>query len=96
MRQRTGGPMAVPAPLQQLEGSALIVGQGGIGSAITELLQHNCPQLTVLPLGRRSQPRLDLCNDAEPVPRTKPDADERIKPLDKDDSSAGSQTGLLF
>ena len=65
MRQRTGGPMAVPAPLQQLEGSALIVGQGGIGSAITELLQHNCPQLTVLPLGRRSQPRLDLCCDGD-------------------------------
>ena len=65
MRQRTRGPMAVPAPLQQLEGSALIVGQGGIGSAITELLQHNCPQLTVLPLGRRSQPRLDLCNDSD-------------------------------
>ncbi|MEL0339993.1 MAG: short-chain dehydrogenase, partial [Synechococcus sp.] len=57
--------MAVPAPLQQLEGSALIVGQGGIGTAMSELLQNSCPQLTVLPLGRRSQPRLDLCNDGD-------------------------------
>ena len=57
--------MPVPARLQQLEGSALIVGQGGIGSAITELLQQDCPQLTVLPLGRRSEPRLDLCCDED-------------------------------
>ena len=57
--------MPVPARLHQLEGSALIVGQGGIGSAITELLQQDCPQLTVLPLGRRSEPRLDLCCDED-------------------------------
>ena len=57
--------MPVPTRLQQLEGSALIVGQGGIGSAITELLQQDCPQLTVLPLGRRSEPRLDLCCDED-------------------------------
>ena len=65
MRQRIGKSTPVPARLQQLEGSALIVGQGGIGSAITELLQQDCPQLTVLPLGRRSEPRLDLCCDED-------------------------------
>ena len=65
MRQRIGKSMPVPARLQQLEGSALIVGQGGIGSAITELLQQDCPQLTVLPLGRSSEPRLDLCCDED-------------------------------
>ena len=65
MRQRIGKSMPVPTRLQQLEGSALIVGQGGIGSAITELLQQDCPQLTVLPLGRRSEPRLDLCCDED-------------------------------
>ncbi|HCA60820.1 MAG TPA: short-chain dehydrogenase, partial [Synechococcales bacterium UBA8647] len=47
------------------DGSALVVGQGGIGSAISELLNQECPGLTVLPLGRRSQPRLDLCRDED-------------------------------
>ena len=65
MRQRIGVPMPVPARLQELDGSALVVGQGGIGSAISELLNQECPRLTVLPLGRRSQPRLDLCRDED-------------------------------
>ena len=65
MRQRIGVPMPVPARLQELDGSALVVGQGGIGSAISELLNQECPGLTVLPLGRRSQPRLDLCCDED-------------------------------
>ena len=65
MRQRIGVPMPVPARLQELDGSALVVGQGGIGSAISELLNQECPGLTVLPLGRRSQPRLDLCRDED-------------------------------
>tara|TARA_B100001939_G_scaffold314230_1_gene298536 strand:- start:434 stop:1174 length:741 start_codon:yes stop_codon:yes gene_type:complete len=65
MRQRSGESMPVPTRLQQLDGAALVVGQGGIGSAITEKLQEHCPQLTVLSLGRRSQPRLDLCSDTD-------------------------------
>ena len=63
MRQRIGDSMPLPALWQHLQGAALIVGQGGIGSAITELLQSSCRDLTVLSLGRRSQPRLDLGSD---------------------------------
>ena len=63
MRQRIGDSMPLPALWQHLQGAALIVGQGGIGSAMTELLQSSCPDLTVLALGRRSHPRLDLGSD---------------------------------
>jgi NAD(P)-dependent dehydrogenase (short-subunit alcohol dehydrogenase family) len=65
MRQRIGDSMPLPALWQNLQGAALIVGQGGIGSAMTELLQSSCPDLTVLALGRRSQPRLDLGLDGD-------------------------------
>jgi NAD(P)-dependent dehydrogenase (short-subunit alcohol dehydrogenase family) len=57
--------MAESSAWQGLTGTALVVGQGGIGTALVSALQQRHPSLELLWLGRRSTPRLDLCQDED-------------------------------
>ncbi|MEB3176044.1 MAG: SDR family NAD(P)-dependent oxidoreductase [Synechococcus sp.] len=57
--------MAESSAWQGLTGTALVVGQGGIGRALVGAVQQRHPSLELLWLGRCSEPRLDLTNDAD-------------------------------
>jgi len=46
-------------------GTALVIGAGGIGRAVHQVLQQRCPDLDVLICGRRSGERMDLTVDVE-------------------------------
>lgn len=46
-------------------GMAVVVGTGGIGTAVCQSLQQRCPSLTVLRCGRRGAPDHDLALDLE-------------------------------
>lgn len=56
---------AMPSPphWSSLEGLALVVGRGGIGQALADVLASGAPGLQLLHLGRTSEPPLDLCQD---------------------------------
>jgi len=56
--------MAGAADWSSLDGSALVVGRGGIGTALAGALAARAPGLQLLHLGRGSEPPLDLCEDA--------------------------------
>ena len=55
----------MPATSQSWNGLALVVGTGGIGTAVCESLRQHCPDLTVLRCGRRGAPTNDLSVDLE-------------------------------
>ena len=57
--------MSTAPSWESLQGTALVVGQGGIGTALVEALRQRQPQLELLWLGRRSTPRLDLTCDTD-------------------------------
>lgn len=56
---------AMPSPphWSSLEGLALVVGRGGIGQGLADVLASGAPGLQLLHLGRTSEPPLDLCQD---------------------------------
>jgi NAD(P)-dependent dehydrogenase (short-subunit alcohol dehydrogenase family) len=56
--------MTHPADWSSLEGLALVVGRGGIGTALADALADRAPGLQLLHLGRGSDPPLDLCQDS--------------------------------
>jgi len=55
--------MPCPPHWSSLEGLALVVGRGGIGQALADVLATGAPGLQLLHLGRTSEPPLDLCQD---------------------------------
>ena len=57
--------MSTAPSWESLQGTALVVGQGGIGTALVAALRQRQPQLELLWLGRRSTPRLDLTCDTD-------------------------------
>lgn len=57
--------MAESRAWQGLEGTALVVGRGGIGTALVQAVQQRHPGLKLLWLGRSSTPRLDLTDDTD-------------------------------
>ena len=57
--------MSTAPSWESLQGTALVVGQGGIGTALVEALRQRQPQLELLWLDRRSTPRLDLTCDTD-------------------------------
>lgn len=59
-------PSQQPAePLDNWQGHALVVGAGGIGGALAQVLAQRCPQLVVHSAGpRRGEWRLDLSDDS--------------------------------
>jgi NAD(P)-dependent dehydrogenase (short-subunit alcohol dehydrogenase family) len=71
--------MGNPFAWEQLEGSALVVGQGGIGRAIISALRQKAPQLDLLAAGRSGPYPLDICSN-ESLERLKDDLQGR-KPL---------------
>ena len=71
--------MGNPFAWEQLEGSALVVGQGGIGRAIVSALRQKAPQLDLLAAGRSGPYPLDICSN-ESLERLKEDLQGR-KPL---------------
>lgn len=71
--------MGNPLAWEQLEGLALVVGQGGIGRAIVSALRQKAPQLDLLAAGRSGPYPLDICSN-ESLERLKDDLQGR-KPL---------------
>jgi NAD(P)-dependent dehydrogenase (short-subunit alcohol dehydrogenase family) len=57
--------MSTASSWGSLQGTALVVGQGGIGTGLVQALRQRQPQLELLWLGRRSTPRLDLTCDTD-------------------------------
>ena len=65
MRHSYSADMSTASSWEGLTGTALVIGQGGIGSALVQELGERLPQLDLLWLGRRSTPRLDLSCDGD-------------------------------
>lgn len=65
MRHSQPADMTTASGWEGLKGTALVVGQGGIGRALVQKLGERQPQLELLWLGRRSTPSLDLSSDAD-------------------------------
>ncbi|MAR06617.1 MAG: short-chain dehydrogenase [Cyanobium sp. NAT70] len=64
------GPSTLSQPLSQgtdpcWTGLGVVLGSGGIGTAVAATLRHRCPNLTLLVCGRQGPPRQDLYVDLE-------------------------------
>jgi len=55
--------MACNLNWDQLEGTALVVGQGGIGKAIGVVLEREAPKLKLLRAGRGGPLPLNICSE---------------------------------
>ncbi len=78
-------PSSAPSPWRDWQGSALVVGLGGIGRALRQALPIRAPQLRIWSAGRQAEDhgdylQLDLADDAS-LARLAARAQEQLAPL---------------
>jgi len=56
---------STPYPDETWSGLAVVVGMGGIGTAVATALERHCPKLTIVRCSRRGHPEADLSLDLD-------------------------------